>query len=143
MDRIDKVASSDGEEITRIIDYKTGKVMMLPISKSGIDDPSEYLKPYFTDGKYKAGFQAYYYASLIDQLHPNTALKAGIFSTRSLSDGIKFLRKNAVIPPEILGMYRLKLKDLIEEIMDPNQSFNQTDDISKCRVCAYKSICRR
>jgi CRISPR/Cas system-associated exonuclease Cas4 (RecB family) len=116
---------------------------MVADSKAALEDPDEYLNYYFTDGRYKAGFQAYYYASLVNLQNPVLTLMAGIFSTRTINDGIRFLRKGKVIDTQILTRYREKLKDLIEELMDPKVPFEQTDDHSKCRVCAYKAICRR
>jgi ATP-dependent helicase/DNAse subunit B len=142
VDRIDQV--KEGQiEIARIIDYKTGKIDTVADSKAALEDIEEYLRPYFLDGKYKAGFQAYYYASLFSEQYPGTAIKAGIFSTRSVNDGIKFLRKGKTIDPQILVRFNKKLQELAEEIMNPQIPFNQTEDISKCRVCAYKAICRR
>jgi len=142
VDRIDQIILED-QEIIRIIDYKTGKVDLVPDTKAGLDDFGEYLQYYFSESKYKAGFQAYYYASLVHLQNPVQTLMAGIFSTRTINDGIRFLRKGKVIDSQILERYHEKLKDLIEELLDPGIPFDQTEDLTKCRVCAYKSICRR
>lgn len=142
VDRVDMVYYK-GRQVTRIIDYKTGKVELVSDRKAGIEDPDIYLRPYFLDGKYKSGFQAYYYASLLQRQDTDQPLQAGIFSTRSVKKGARMLRKGEVIDLAILRAYHQKLVEVIEELINSETPFSQTQDISKCQICAYKAICRR
>ena len=95
MDRVDKV-NIHGRQVVRIIDYKTGKVELVSDRRAALEDPETYLQPYFSDGKFKSGFQAYYYASLLHRQTPDQPLQAGIFSTRSVKKGARLLRKGEI-----------------------------------------------
>jgi CRISPR/Cas system-associated exonuclease Cas4 (RecB family) len=40
-------------------------------------------------------------------------------------------------------MFREKLKDLFEEILNPDVAFSQVENPQKCTFCPYKNICNR
>lgn len=140
LDRLDYLPKKD---TYRIIDYKTGKVDLLPPSKRMNKNFDEYLDEYFTNSKYKSGFQAYYYAYLFHKSHPEDNITTGIFGLKSVNQGIKYLRNGTTIAPEMLDIYESKLGSLIEEIFNPDVNFAETDDHRKCEYCAYRSICRK
>jgi hypothetical protein len=139
VDRIDEV--TDG--IVRIIDYKTGKVDMLPKSKTEQSNLEEYTEEYYQNSKYKSGFQAYYYAYLFHKKYPDRQIKAGVYSLKEVNKGIQFLRNGNILGHDLLQAFERRLKILINEIFDPNQSFTQTDDTQKCEYCPYQGICLR
>ena len=142
VDRIDSLVIK-GKRVTRIIDYKTGRVDMLPRTRNVTENVDEYFTSYFDGGKYKSGFQAYYYAALYKQIHPDEDIKAGIYELKKVSKGTEFLRRGEILDPELLSSFRERLYKLIHELFDPDIPFRQTDDLSKCRYCAYKTICQR
>ncbi len=142
VDRIDLQDAENGKVHT-IIDYKSGKVEFVGSSRQTIDDPEAYIQPYFEDGRYKAGFQAYYYVLLYRKNNPDAQVKAAIYQLAKLSDGMKLLRKNSIISDDILEAYRKNLVALIEDILNPDIPFTQTKDTQKCVYCPYTAICGR
>jgi len=44
---------------------------------------------------------------------------------------------------ELLPEFELHLKELLEELFDPAQVFDQTPFTEKCRYCPYQGICYR
>ena len=142
VDRIDQIESK-GDVITRIIDYKTGRVEMLPRYRAQAPDPEDYFVPYFSEGKYKSGFQAYFYASLYHREHPGANIKAGVYELRRASRGTEFLRRGEVLSDSFLNVFQQKLQALVGEVFSKSEPFRQTEDLSKCRFCAYKTICQR
>ncbi len=142
VDRIDSKESTNGN-IHTIIDYKTGKVNFLASSRQNVEDPEIYIQPYFEDGKFKAGFQAYYYAMLYQKNNPGVQVKGAIYQLVKLSAGMIPLRKDNVITEDILGAFHDNLVHIIEEILDPAIPFTQTSEINKCTWCPYTTICQR
>ncbi|MBK7651653.1 MAG: PD-(D/E)XK nuclease family protein [Flammeovirgaceae bacterium] len=43
----------------------------------------------------------------------------------------------------LLPEFEIHLKELLEEIFDPAQVFDQTPFMEKCRYCPYQNICYR
>ena len=127
----------------RIIDYKTGKVDLLPRTKRQHHNFDEYLEDYFTNSKYKSGFQAYYYAYLFYKSRPGENVTAGIFGLKSVNQGIQYLRNGTTIDPKLLDVYESRLENLISEIFNEEIPFVETDDHKKCEYCSYRSICRK
>ena len=50
---------------------------------------------------------------------------------------------NHLITPEILQLFEKQLINLLQEIIDAEIPFSQTDDVSHCRYCDYSAICKR
>ncbi|MGI8892764.1 MAG: PD-(D/E)XK nuclease family protein, partial [Bacteroidia bacterium] len=76
------------ENILRIIDYKTGHVY---INKS-LD-----IAKIFSDVKFKAVFQAFYYAYLFKRMKSPGMIKAGIYNLPRANAGIDFLSNDQVL----------------------------------------------
>jgi len=142
VDRIDRIQHGS-EDFVRVIDYKSGKVDMLGPTKANIEDPEEYLQPYFEDGRYRSGFQAYYYTALMSGMNGNSTYKSAIYELRKMSSGMRYLRSGKEIPRELLETFSRKTRKLVEEIYNPGISFSQTEDIKKCVYCPYNTICER
>ncbi|MEO1054808.1 MAG: PD-(D/E)XK nuclease family protein [Bacteroidota bacterium] len=123
VDRIDRVDGS-----VRIIDYKTGRVDFLPPTKASEVNYEQYLSNYFTDSKYKSGFQAYYYAYLYHKQHPQDQIKAGVFGLKEVNRGVRLLREGHTIPFELIAAFEKRLKALIREIFDPNIPFSAKEE---------------
>jgi len=129
---IDRVDEKD--EVVRIIDYKTGKVIK---KKPGA------LEDYFTDPAMKEQFQAMYYAYLTQKNMQSLKIKSGLLTMRSMSDGIWFLNNDEPYTAEQFREFESHLRKMIGEIFDPEIPFEQTTDEKRCTYCAYKDICNR
>tara|TARA_R110002050_G_scaffold16719_1_gene50528 strand:- start:183260 stop:185989 length:2730 start_codon:yes stop_codon:yes gene_type:complete len=117
LDRIDEV---DG--ITRIVDYKTGKVVLNNVK---ISDWEALISNY---DKSKA-FQLLCYALLFDAQHPINTIKAGIISFKNLNSGLlNFSFANAQeINQSTLLEFKSVLIKLILEIFNPDIPFTEKE----------------
>jgi hypothetical protein len=136
LDRSDEVHEAEGRYI-RIIDYKTGKADML---SQGRKTSEEYLSGYFSNSRYKEGFQGYVYAWLYHRLHPSEPLKVGFYSARNIRGGLKYLFNGKLIDPNHLAIFEDYLVDLATEILDSDQPFEQTDRRDAYRFSAYEVL---
>jgi RecB family exonuclease len=130
--KIDRVDEHHG--VTRIIDYKTGKDKAA--KKFTADD-------LFKGPEQKATFQLMLYALLYKKNQLNKKVKAGIYSLKTMSNGIDYLNDGGEISDEQLLDFENRLKQLISEITNPEIDFAQTDEKKRCGFCTYKDICNR
>ena len=125
---VDRIDLCNG--VTRIIDYKTGKVEQTNVTVVNWEDlPTDYKK-------YSKSFQVLMYAYMLSK---KTALKfpveAGIISFKNLSEGfIKFAKressrgkKDTNITEDTLSDFDVELKKLITEICNPNIPFTEKE----------------
>ncbi|MDO5969395.1 PD-(D/E)XK nuclease family protein [Flavivirga aquimarina] len=128
--KVDRVDECNG--VTRIIDYKTGRVEQNNVE---IVDWETITTDY---SKYSKSFQVLTYAYMM-QLSNNMKLpvEAGIISFKNLNKGfLKFSKKDkagayakkeALITQETLNNFSKELKQLILEICDPNIPFTEKE----------------
>ena len=129
---IDRVDEKD--DIIRIIDYKSGKV---------IKKVPESLSEYFTDPDYKEQFQAMYYGYLTRNKMPGRKIISGLLIMKDLSDGIWFLNSNEPFSDLQFAEFEMLLKNMLAEMFSPEIPFIQTTDEKRCKYCAYQSLCNR
>ncbi|MCB0805597.1 MAG: PD-(D/E)XK nuclease family protein [Bacteroidales bacterium] len=130
---IDRFDVTDG--ITRIIDYKTGKVEQKELNLKQWDDLQS------ADGFDKA-FQLLFYSLLYQKTEKVSYIdfQAGIYSFRNLKEGLLAIRFPVNDWPESFESY---LVELLGEIYDPVKQFTQTVDKDRCQYCTFKSVCNR
>ena len=140
--KVDRVDSKG--DLLRIIDYKTGKDELAFESIGAL---------FSRDGKRnKAAFQTLLYALMY--VHsanghlPHQRVVPGLINRMNLFDddfefGLKVGKQliNNVSP--MFPEFEQKLKELFEELYDPDQPFDQTSNTESCRYCAYSQICYR
>ncbi|WP_055436310.1 PD-(D/E)XK nuclease family protein [Lacinutrix algicola] len=122
---VDRVDEYNG--ITRIIDYKTGKVDSGQVAIVDWEDINSDYK------KFSKSFQILAYAYMMNALKPlDFPIEAGIISFKNLSAGfLKFTKKEqqrggnkqTLITQETLDFYFEELKNLIIEICNPDVNF--------------------
>lgn len=135
--RIDRVEEKDG--IPTIIDYKTGIFKPKNDSNASSD---EYFDTIISDPEYKEYFQAYFYAYSYFKSDGRKKIKIAIYPVKKISEGLAYLTEEPVTEENIAG-FEKKLMKLFEELLNAEIPFFQTEDIKRCRFCAYKSICYR
>ncbi|WP_248724462.1 PD-(D/E)XK nuclease family protein [Seonamhaeicola sp. ML3] len=127
---VDRVDDYNG--ITRIIDYKTGKVEQSDVEVVNWEDISTDYK------KYSKSFQVLCYALMMSQSNTlKMPVEAGIISFKNLSKGfLKFAKKekagawgkkDSIITEETIGNFSTELKTLILEICNPNIPFTEKE----------------
>ena len=135
---IDRVDRKDHQ--VRLIDYKTGQDKHV---FNSIEELFDHKK------KNKAALQTFSYALLYQQAkQEDDILVPAVFNKDALFMGEDVLLelkgkgkvKNAAY---FLDEYTQQLQNLLREIFDPEDNFDQTEDLRKCTLCAYKEICGR
>ena len=128
--KVDRVDEYNG--VTRIIDYKTGKVEQNKVQLEHWEDIT-------TDyDKYSKSFQVLSYALMMSHDAPFVnETEAGIISFKNLKSGfIKFqkinrksgkIQKGSNINQEVLNEFSLELKSLILEIFNPEIDFVENE----------------
>ena len=135
---IDRIDTDDGGRTIRIVDYKTGKVELKDLK---VDN----LNLLISDTKYAKAFQLMFYKYLylksLNKTNQNN-VKTGIISIRNLSAGfLEFSIKEE--SENIIDEFEKILQSLLDEILDLETSFTQTNDSDICKYCDYKNICNR
>jgi hypothetical protein len=142
IDRIDKVVI-DGKEYVRIIDYKTGRLS----GRSKLELPSvEDIFEQESISKHSDYFlQALLYCSLLkDSKHP---LLPNLFYVQHLGDesytpNLVLNRMPVLDARQYKEPFMQGIRDLVKEILDPENTFPCTEDVTRCRHCSYWSICK-
>ncbi len=122
---VDRIDEYNG--ITRIIDYKTGKVTQNQVEIVDWKDITTDYK------KYSKSFQVLTYAYMLNNTKPlNSPMEAGVVSFKNLNSGfLKFMKKEQVrggkkdslITQDTLDSFYIELKKVIMEICNPNIDF--------------------
>lgn len=143
---IDRVDSHLG--IIRLIDYKSGKDIKQFASIESLFDRNN-------KKRNKAVLQTMFYGFLFQQNFPmiKKPLKPGIVNIRDIfAEGFSpflVMKEGRGQPVEIEDYFDYQepfekyLKGLLSEIFDQKVSFDQTDDLQKCRYCPYVGLCGR
>jgi len=136
IDRVDRV-----NEITRVLDYKTGNVKYF--SFSTIEELFE------RDEKEpkKEILQALIYSWALSEELNKTDIQPAIYSLRKLfnknfSPNIEWKNHDFSFQ-ELENELLINLKELVAEIYSNKNIFSQTVHVDKCKYCAYKKICQR
>ncbi|PLX16467.1 MAG: hypothetical protein C0599_15275 [Salinivirgaceae bacterium] len=124
-----------------VIDYKTGRTPVK--SKVKFDALFEFDNPDRSDG----AFQAYLYAKIMES--------QAIAEEKEIVPSLLYIQDDKP-PKEVafsdrkeVGYNELKvefdegLNRVLEDLFDPNISFSQTEDQSKCSYCPFRVICQR
>lgn len=145
IDRLDEIEREGAGSLTRIIDYKTGKVNMQKSEVFKKPVPLEnYVDNYFTKPDFKVAFQSYYYTLIYQRNHPNVEVTAGIYGLKSIGNGVQYVRnKPQGIPIELFDLFEDRLRKLFEEMLNPSIEFCQTEELKTCGYCEFKAICGR
>ena len=141
IDRVDRKG-----DLLRVIDYKTGKDVLHFESVASL---------FSRDARRnKAAFQTLLYALLYKQnflVRPETSqvkLVPGLINRMNLFDegfsfGLKVGKEQITDVEILLPEFEVRLKQLFEELFNPEHTFDQTTDIDNCKYCPYGQICYR
>jgi CRISPR/Cas system-associated exonuclease Cas4 (RecB family) len=134
-DRIDQ-----WEDTVRIIDYKTGSVQPGELKLKSWDKLT-------SDPKMAKAFQLLLYAYLYfrNTTHSGQKIQTGNITLRKISAGFMRVKlpEEKDIDEESMAIFEELLKSLLEEILDPEEAFVQTQDVKNCIYCPFTSICTR
>lgn len=141
IDRLDEVNGA-----IRVVDYKTGGD---EASFSGLSSLFERGSP----KRRRAVFQTFLYSWLyIRDAGPHLPVSPVLYQVKKLFGGDPFVitesegRKNRKTVDDFtpyLDEFDEGLKVLLEEMFDPDRSFEQAEDEEICKFCPYRKICHR
>ncbi len=136
---IDRIQTADG--ITEIIDYKTGSINPGDLKLKSWED-------LITNKKFDKAFQLLFYAWLFNKRKTKySKIISGIYPIKRISSGfLKIMapeQMNDVITNDDLNEFESLLSKLLIEILDSSLNFEQTDDLTTCEYCTYRSICNK
>ena len=140
IDRVDKRG-----DLFRVIDYKTGDTSMrFPSLKSLFEGES--------GSRNGAAFQTLLYAWLVDESHPGQQIMPGLYAMRelykpdfdpALTAGTHPNRIRLGSFSEIEEDFVQLLEETLSRIFHSTDPFTQTDNLLKCRMCDFATICSR
>lgn len=138
---IDRIDRKDNE--LRIIDYKTGKDKLEFESMESLFDRNIH--------RNKAAFQTFLYALLYKVNNPSPGVKVipGLMNRDYLFNkggefGFRIKRGNTMeATNEVIAEFETFLKKLLDEIFNPAEVFDQTQELDTCNYCPYRNICYR
>lgn len=134
-DRIDRVGG-----VTRIIDYKTGKVENKELKLDLITNFQDKDEP----GKL---LQVLTYAIMYSDMQavPPGQLISGIISLRKSSSYLirTDIDKTDILDKQLLEAFKLELEAIIGSIFNTSEPFIQTTNRDTCAICAFNTICNR
>ncbi len=153
IDRIDRL----GENLVRVIDYKTGLVRAEEL-KNKTDEWETMLLNDPQKGKFR---QLWLYKYMVlKQMYAEKGLSirrkkllpeqnqvvAGIYSLRNIEEGLlvqdlHFSEGESVA--DFLAQSESYLQRFVSKLLDPAQPFVRTEDRTLCKYCDYSSICGR
>jgi CRISPR/Cas system-associated exonuclease Cas4 (RecB family) len=137
--KIDRIDRKDGR--VRVIDYKTGNDKMTFKSIESLFGREK--------DRNKAAFQTILYAMLyLKNSGATKGVMPSLISRNNVYEGKNkfslFLEKEEVTDVSVLmNEFEERLKLLLEEIFNPQEVFDQTDDLETCKFCPYREICYR
>ncbi|HCD87268.1 MAG TPA: helicase I, partial [Algoriphagus sp.] len=143
---IDRVDELNG--VIRLIDYKSGGDQKTFPDLDALFDRS-------LEKRNKAAMQTLFYGLIYQGTHPeNTApLKPAIFNLKEVFndnfDPYLYQKEGRKTGIEVLDYkdydpdFQTNLKELLEELYNPEIPFDQTEVLKKCEYCPYKEICGR
>lgn len=134
-DRIDKINNN-----IRILDYKTGKVHDQDVKIKDSHDEITKMP--------EKSIQLLVYKYLYLKNHTNVKpldIEPGIIGLQNLSNGIFKLETSECkfFNNDFIKDFEDYFTRLIEEVLNTDIDFHQTDKDSNCRFCDFKSICKR
>jgi len=140
IDRIDKRIDD-----IRVVDYKTGKEMKRFSSVESLFDKEN-------KERNRAVFQILFYAQMINEKYQQkTKVIPALYVIEQLNKDenitLEIKEKERYMPiiayVNYYDEFIKRLKMLIEEILNPEIPFMQTNNVENCSFCPYKDICER
>ncbi|MGL5273277.1 MAG: PD-(D/E)XK nuclease family protein, partial [Phocaeicola sp.] len=139
---VDRLDSKEG--ILRIVDYKTGGNASSPKDVASLFIPDKKRSNYV--------FQTFLYASILSRQQPLKVAPSLLYihraaQTDSYSPVIEIGEARKKVPVDDFSVYeeefREELRLLLEEIFNPELSFEQTTVEDACEYCDFKKFCKK
>lgn len=138
---IDRMDSKDGT--LRIVDYKTGGMPKAAADIAALFTPAENRPNYI--------FQTFLYAAIMTRKQKQKVAPSLLYIHQAASADYKpyieiGLRNNKTFVEDFTPYeeeFRELLTQLLSDIFNPEQPFNQTKFVNKCEFCDFKALCKK
>lgn len=141
VDRVDVLMRPDGE-VFRLLDYKTGKYVESKISFVAVAEAFPNENPHK-----KELFQVLLYGwmAMKGELPGERKIAPGLWFIRSRdSDGnLRYKKSDLEDFRELAQEFEEQLNQVLLNLVDLEQSFEQTENLAECAYCAFKTMCGR
>ena len=139
----DRIDCYRGGEV-RIVDYKTGRVEDedIHITDGNAAGVVEKLFGPSNQGRPKIALQLFIYG-LLAQEYPALKGRPVVNSVYSVSRLFTQPLEDCPESPEFSRLTRVRLKELLEEMVNPSVPFRRTQEQATCSYCDFKMICGR
>ena len=141
IDRLDSITTSDGKQVIRVIDYKTGSKRLKPFADveaifapEGIKNHSDYY------------LQAFLYSHIVRLKSNQTSVSPALLfiqhaGTDDYDPTLCLGREPVTDIATVSESFMQHLDSIISDIFNPAISFVPTDDSERCQHCPYARIC--
>lgn len=138
---IDRMDSKDGT--LRIVDYKTGGFPKAAVDIAALFTPAENRPNYI--------FQTFLYAAIMTRQQKQKVAPSLLYIHQAASADYKpyieiGLRNNKTFVEDFTPYeeeFRQLLTQLLSDIFNSEQPFNQTKFVNKCEFCDFKALCKK
>ena len=146
IDRLDAVTNIDGTTCIRVVDYKTGKT-----TQQAISSVEDIFRPEFLKKKHTEYYlQTMLYACIVadsPELNPqHLAVSPALLFVQHTGEGSKDptleIDKTKITDINAYAAeFETCLRNLMNEMLNPEVAFTPTDDRTRCDDCPFKKIC--
>lgn len=144
IDRVDRITDKNGQEVYRLIDYKTGSD---EISISSWDKAFEMQK---SGSRAKAFVQLFLYCNGFKQLKPTQfqgAIMPMIYRLKKINisnlDPLSINKVPVCDYRDFNADFLQRISEVLSEMFDPNIPFTASESDKPCKYCQFTSFCNR
>lgn len=138
IDRLDEYKDKNGNIRKRVLDYKTGSY---PSNKLSMDSVASIFDPAKIDNHSDYFLQTFLYSDIVRATTP-TLLYVQQMHKADYTPMLKIGKDYVEDVTPLLTEFRNGIKNLIEEILNPDIPFTKTEKEARCANCDFKLLCK-
>jgi CRISPR/Cas system-associated exonuclease Cas4 (RecB family) len=139
IDRLDCI-TDNGEEIIRVVDYKTGRNKL-----ENMSDVSAIFEQEKIEKHSNYYLQTFLYSMIVSSQHESKVIPALFFVQNSSQEDYNPTLKLGKETINDISVYKVefeeRLRPIINEMFNPDIPFRPTETISRCATCPFKELC--
>ncbi|MFT3739258.1 MAG: PD-(D/E)XK nuclease family protein [Breznakibacter sp.] len=140
--KVDRIDETGG--MVRVVDYKTGSAVNKVAKLDYLFEPKRHKDV-------KAIFQTLLYASVLKhrafagrRIAPAVLQLKNVFSQNDYSVSIGEYKNVQMLELDLVeDEFNDRMRSLLDGLFDTQRPFVQTDEVKKCEMCAYRTLCNR
>ena len=142
IDRLDKVKDTNGSDLIRVVDYKTGAHRM-----KSLPDVDAIFRPEFLKEHSDYYLQAMLYAIIVSRQHPAAPVAPALLFIQHAGakdyDPILRLGREPILDVSTSeASFLNQLSLIVGRMFDHSQPLVPTSDRQRCLTCPYRQLCR-